>query len=136
MSKQTEQQDDKTPQTWDELKRLPLYESMPELIRPQELTVSQSVTFEVTRTRVFTRWDRFNDTRNKDVDEATILLGEIIEYADLFFQSIAKDKATWDEWLAGRDATTLFSILIRLVMFYADQLGKSNASKLPSESAE
>ena len=132
------------PETWDELKANPMFEDIPDMVEPQELTVSQSAVFSVTDTRIDQRriklvnlgvFDQTSD-REYDPEEASILLAEIVEYADGYFRQLAKKPKEWDTWLKGRDLFTLFLIFLNLTVFYRQALGKSDASKTRSTRAE
>lgn len=148
----TETTENKTPETWDELKSLPLFEELPDMVKPQELNVAQSAEFRVTWQRVSERQTRlfgtgvFDDetadkgkkkTKEKrDEDEAVVLMAEIAQYADMFYRDIAVDEKQWEEFTKGRTLEDLFVLLVSLTSFYALALGKSSGSKTRLTKAE
>lgn len=124
------------PQTWDELKAVDGYADLPDMVQANEFTPSQSILFSVASGRVTARWQKLIDMGafagdgKYDEEEAMMLMAEGVEYANSFFETIADDKKTYDEWVKGRTVGDLFGIFLVLVRFYGDQLGKSAASKL------
>lgn len=141
----TETTENKTPETWDELKSLPLFEELPDMVKPQELNVAQSAEFRVTWQRVSERQTKLFDTgvfddetadkgkkktkEKRDEDEAVVLMAEIAQYADMFYRDIAVDEKQWVEFTKGRTLEDLFVLLVSLTSFYALALGKSSGSK-------
>lgn len=152
MAENIETTENKTPETWDELKSLPLFEELPDMVKPQELNVAQSAEFRVTWQRVSERQTRlfgtgvFDDetadkgkkkTKEKrDEDEAVVLMAEIAQYADMFYRDIAVDEKQWEEFTKGRTLEDLFVLLVSLTSFYALALGKSSGSKTRLTKAE
>ena len=152
MAENIETTENKTPETWDELKSLPLFEELPDTVKPQELNVAQSAEFRVTWQRVSERQTRLFDTgvfddetadkgkkktkEKRDEDEAVVLMAEIAQYADMFYRDIAVDEKQWEEFTKGRTLEDLFVLLVSLTSFYALALGKSSASKTRLENAE
>lgn len=148
----TETIENKTPETWDELKSLPLFEELPDMVKPQELNVAQSAEFRVTWQRVSERQTRLFDTgvfddeaadkgkkktkEKRDEDEAVVLMAEIAQYADMFYRDIAVDEKQWEEFTKGRTLEDLFVLLVSLTSFYALALGKSSGSKTRLTKAE
>lgn len=148
----TETTENKTPETWDELKSLPLFEELPDMVKPQELNVAQSAEFRVTWQRVSERQTKLFDTgvfddetadkgkkktkEKRDEDEAVVLLAEIAQYADMFYRDIAVDEKQWVEFTKGRTLEDLFVLLVSLTSFYALALGKSSGSKTRLTKAE
>ena len=148
----TESTENKTPETWDELKSLPLFEELPDMVKPQELNVAQSAEFRVTWQRVSERQTRLFDTgvfddetadkgkkktkEKRDEDEAVVLMAEIAQYADMFYRDIAVDEKQWEEFTKGRTLEDLFVLLVSLTSFYALALGKSSGSKTRLTKAE
>lgn len=148
----TETTENKTPETWDELKSLPLFEELPDMVKPQELNVAQSAEFRVTWQRVNERQTRLFDTgvfddetadkgkkktkEKRDEDEAVVLMAEIAQYADMFYRDIAVDEKQWEEFTKGRTLEDLFVLLVSLTSFYALALGKSSGSKTRLTKAE
>ena len=148
----TETTENKTPETWDELKSLPLFEELPDMVKPQELNVAQSAEFRVTWQRVSERQTRLFDTgvfddetadkgkkktkEKRDEDEAVVLMAEIAQYADMFYRDIAMDEKQWEEFTKGRTLEDLFVLLVSLTSFYALALGKSSGSKTRLTKAE
>ncbi len=148
----TETTENKTPKTWDELKSLPLFEELPDMVKPQELNVAQSAEFRVTWQRVSERQTRLFDTgvfddetadkgkkktkEKRDEDEAVVLMAEIAQYADMFYRDIAVDEKQWEEFTKGRTLEDLFVLLVSLTSFYALALGKSSGSKMRLTKAE
>lgn len=148
----TETTENKTPETWDELKSLPLFEELPDMVKPQELNVAQSAEFRVTWQRVSERQTRLFDTgvfddetadkgkkktkEKRDEDEAVVLMAEIAQYADMFYRDIAVDEKQWEEFTKGRTLEDLFVLLASLTSFYALALGKSSGSKTRLTKAE
>lgn len=148
----TETTENKTPETWDELKSLPLFEELPDMVKPQELNVAQSAEFRVTWQRVSERQTRLFDTgvfddeaadkgkkktkEKRDEDEAVVLMAEIAQYADMFYRDIAVDEKQWVEFTKGRTLEDLFVLLMSLTSFYALALGKSSGSKTRLTKAE
>lgn len=148
----TETTENKTPETWDELKSLPLFEELPDMVKPQELNVAQSAEFRVTWQRVNERQTKLFDTgvfddetadkgkkktkEKRDEDEAVVLMAEIAQYADMFYRDIAVDEKQWEEFTKGRTLEDLFVLLVSLTSFYALALGKSSGSKTRLTKAE
>lgn len=148
----TETTENQTPETWDELKSLPLFEELPDMVKPQELNVAQSAEFRVTWQRVNERQTRLFDTgvfddetadkgkkktkEKRDEDEAVVLMAEIAQYADMFYRDIAVDEKQWEEFTKGRTLEDLFVLLVSLTSFYALALGKSSGSKTRLTKAE
>jgi len=148
----TETTENKTPETWDELKSLPLFEELPDMVKPQELNVAQSAEFRVTWQRVNERQTRLFDTgvfddetadkgkkktkEKRDEDEAVVLMAEIAQYADMFYRDIAVDEKQWEDFTKGRTLEDLFVLLVSLTSFYALALGKSSGSKTRLTKAE
>lgn len=148
----TETTENKTPETWDELKSLPLFEELPDMVKPQELNVAQSAEFRVTWQRVSERQTRLFDTgvfddetadkgkkktkEKRDEDEAVVLMAEIAQYSDMFYRDIAVDEKQWEEFTKGRTLEDLFVLLVSLTSFYALALGKSSGSKTRLTKAE
>lgn len=148
----TETTENKTPETWDELKSLPLFEELPDMVKPQELNVAQSAEFRVTWQRVNERQTRLFNTgifddetadkgkkktkEKRDEDEAVVLMAEIAQYADMFYRDIAVDEKQWEEFTKGRTLEDLFVLLVSLTSFYALALGKSSGSKTRLTKAE
>lgn len=148
----TETTENKTPETWDELKSLPLFEELPDMVKPQELNVAQSAEFRVTWQRVSERQTKLFDTgvfddetadkgkkktkEKRDEDEAVVLMAEIAQYADMFYRDIAVDEKQWVEFTKGRTLEDLFVLLVSLISFYALALGKSSGSKTRLTKAE
>ena len=148
----TETTENKTPETWDELKSLPLFEELPDMVKPQELNVAQSAGFRVTWQRVSERQTKLFDTgvfddetadkgkkktkEKRDEDEAVVLMAEIAQYADMFYRDIAVDEKQWVEFTKGRTLEDLFVLLVSLTSFYALALGKSSGSKTRLTKAE
>lgn len=133
------------PETWDELRADPLYETLPDLVPANEFTPSQSALFAVTDARLTERLEKLSKTGVFDADEsrrekadavqATLLLAEYVEYASGFYRELAKEKDAWDEWVKGRSVFDSYRVLLGLHRFYTDQLGKSSASKTRSANA-
>lgn len=152
MAENIETTENKTPETWDELKSLPLFEELPDMVKPQELNVAQSAEFRVTWQRVNERQTRLFDTgvfddetadkgkkktkEKRDEDEAVVLMAEIAQYADMFYRDIAVDEKQWEEFTKGRTLEDLFVLLVSLTSFYALALGKSSGSKTRLTKAE
>lgn len=152
MAENIETTENKTPETWDELKSLPLFEELPDMVKPQELNVAQSAEFRVTWQRVSERQTRLFDTgvfddetadkgkkktkEKRDEDEAVVLMAEIAQYADMFYRDIAVDEKQWVEFTKGRTLENLFVLLVSLTSFYALALGKSSGSKTRLTKAE
>lgn len=152
MAENIETTENKTPETWDELKSLPLFEELPDMVKPQELNVAQSAEFRVTWQRVSERQTRLFDTgvfddetadkgkkktkEKRDEDEAVVLMAEIAQYADMFYRDIAVDEKQWVEFTKGRTLEDLFVLLMSLTSFYALALGKSSGSKTRLTKAE
>lgn len=152
MAENIETTENKTPETWDELKSLPLFEELPDMVKPQELNVAQSAEFRVTWQRVSERQTRLFDTgvfddetadkgkkktkEKRDEDEAVVLMAEIAQYADMFYRDIAVDEKQWEEFTKGRTLEDLFVLLASLTSFYALALGKSSGSKTRLTKAE
>lgn len=152
MAENIETTENKTPETWDELKSLPLFEELPDMVKPQELNVAQSAEFRVTWQRVSERQTRLFDTgvfddetadkgkkktkEKRDEDEAIVLMAEIAQYADMFYRDIAVDEKQWEEFTKGRTLEDLFVLLVSLTSFYALALGKSSGSKTRLTKAE
>lgn len=152
MAENIETTENKTPETWDELKSLPLFEELPDMVKPQELNVAQSAEFRVTWQRVNERQTRLFDTgvfddetadkgkkktkEKRDEDEAVVLMAEIAQYADMFYRDIAVDEKQWEEFTKGRTLEDLFVLLVSLTSFYALALGKSSGSKTRLAKAE
>ena len=148
----TETTENKTPETWDELKSLPLFEELPDMVKPQELNVAQSAEFRVTWQRVSERQTKLFDTgvfddetadkgkkktkEKRDEDEAVVLMAEIAQYADMFYRDIAVDEKQWVEFTKGRTLEDLFVLLVSLTSFYALALGKTSGSKTRLTKAE
>ena len=146
----TETTENKTPETWDELKSLPLFEELPDMVKPQELNVAQSAEFRVTWQRVSERQTKLFDTgvfddetadkgkkKTKEKrDEDVVLMAEIAQYADMFYRDIAVDEKQWVEFTKGRTLEDLFVLLVSLTSFYALALGKSSGSKTRLTKAE
>ena len=148
----TETTENKTPETWDELKSLPLFEELPDMVKPQELNVAQAAEFRVTWQRVSERQTKLFDTgvfddetadkgkkktkEKRDEDEAVVLMAEIAQYADMFYRDIAVDEKQWVEFTKGRTLEDLFVLLVSLTSFYALALGKSSGSKTRLTKAE
>lgn len=134
------------PETWAELKREPWFRDVPQLAKPSKLTVSQSASFAVTQQRIVERDGKLRDMglfkpadqRGDawDEGEATVIVAELIEYANMFYRSIAKKPDEWDAWTEGRDLMNLYAVFTQLTVFYMNALGKSSDSKTPSTSAE
>ena len=152
MAENIETTENKTPETWDELKSLPLFEELPDMVKPQELNVAQSAEFRVTWQRVSERQTKLFDTgvfddetadkgkkktkEKRDEDEAVVLMAEIAQYADMFYRDIAVDEKQWVEFTKGRTLEDLFVLLVSLPSFYALALGKSSGSKTRLTKAE
>lgn len=152
MAENIETTENKTPETWDELKSLPLFEELPDMVKPQELNVAQSAEFRVTWQRVSERQTKLFDTgvfddetadkgkkktkEKRDEDEAVVLMAEIAQYADMFYRDIAVDEKQWEEFTKGRTLEDLFVLLVSLTSFYALALGKSSGSKTRLTKAE
>lgn len=152
MAENIETTENKTPETWDELKSLPLFEELPDMVKPQELNVAQSAEFRVTWQHVSERQTRLFDTgvfddetadkgkkktkEKRDEDEAVVLMAEIAQYADMFYRDIAVDEKQWVEFTKGRTLEDLFVLLVSLTSFYALALGKSSGSKTRLTKAE
>ena len=123
------------PATFDELKALPLMEGLPDLVRPQDMTVSQSLTFEVVRASAGEAVRKAQDSQG-DTVEATIGLAGMVSGINDMFRELSVSGDVWDEWVKGRDFANLFETLTTLVRFYADQLGKSSESRTRSVTVE
>lgn len=152
MAENIETTENKTPETWDELKSLPLFEELPDMVKPQELNVAQSAEFRVTWQRVSERQTKLFDTgvfddetadkgkkktkEKRDEDEAVVLMAEIAQYADMFYRDIAVDEKQWVEFTKGRTLEDLFVLLVSLTSFYALALGKTSGSKTRLTKAE
>ena len=152
MAENIETTENKTPETWDELNSLPLFEELPDMVKPQELNVAQSAEFRVTWQRVSERQTKLFDTgvfddetadkgkkktkEKRDEDEAVVLMAEIAQYADMFYRDIAVDEKQWVEFTKGRTLEDLFVLLVSLTSFYALALGKSSGSKTRLTKAE
>lgn len=126
------------PQTWEELEKQPLFTDLPDLTKPYELNVAQSALFEVTRTRINERLQQISrllDGKKPDETKTLTLVAELVQYSDLFYRELAKDKQAWERWTQGRTLDGLSEIFITLTRYYAEQLGKSNNSKTNATSA-
>ena len=131
------------PESLEELVKRAEFATMPDMTRPQDLTVSQSAMLAVTETRyrgrmkqleqlgAFTNLEQFEDTA-----ESTLLVAESVEYLDALFRSFAVNESEWETWTKGRSVFTLFTLYSVLFTFYLRTLGKSDASKLPSQKIE
>lgn len=132
--------DNTIPQSWDELKQAEGFDGIPDLKPATDFTASDSARFTVAATGLQKRIDSLrklgaNGKRQYDVEEASILMAEGIEYANRFVKSVAVSETAWDEWTKGRTATDLLNLLVTLLSFYADELGKSSESKTHSGTA-
>ena len=78
------------------------------------------------------------DTEREDVDraEANIRISEVVLLTDEFLKDLCVDGDAWNAWCRGCTGGTLFYRNLTLVRFYQVALGKSDASKTRSASAE
>ncbi|WP_249932857.1 hypothetical protein [Bifidobacterium moukalabense] len=136
------------PTTWDGLKAFDerLYD-MPDMVQAEDFTPAQTAMYTVTSGRLYERTNRLNELgwfdggesrkkRRNAESEIVLALAEYVEYADQWFESLAIDKDAYHEWVKGRVLIDLFAMYVTLDRFYTERLGKSNTSKMHSESAE
>lgn len=121
------------PQSWDELTKQAGMAGIPGLKKPESLTPSESALFEVTRSRVAERLDKLRESGafdgKADPVETSITLAELVEYADMFYRTLAADEESWDAWTAGRTVYDLTNVYTTLTGYYAQALGKSSESR-------
>lgn len=131
--------DTATPQTWDELTRQPGFATLPTLTLPQSFTIEQSATFEIARSRInrgmrhLSELGVFDQSKPLDddkTDDANITIAEIVNMANMFFQQLSADKDAWDAWTRGRSLGDSLELMLQLVYFYGEQLGKSSESRM------
>ena len=136
------------PTEWDGLREFDeRLHDLPDMVQAEDFTPTQTALYAVTTGRLFARIDQLRDLgffgdvdgkrKRKNADDDIILaLAEYVEYADRWFESLAVDKDAYREWVKGRELADLFAMFATLVRFYSERLGKSNASKTRSVSAE
>lgn len=136
------------PTEWDGLKEFDeRLHGLPDMVQAEDFTPAQTALYAVTTGRLFARIAQLRDLgffsdvdgkrKRKNADDDIILaLAEYVEYADRWFESLAVDKDAYCEWVKGRELGDLFAMFATLVRFYSERLGKSNASKTRSVSAE
>lgn len=126
------------PQTWEALvEQNPLLAGLPVLLPAEQFTFDVSARFEQARTRMYVAYN--DSTRNDDdatavdmVEERVVALRGMIA----FLKTITEEPDKVDEFTSGIDVNTLFLVLLVVVQFYADQLGKSVRSKTSSTSTK
>lgn len=136
------------PTEWDGLKEFDeRLHDLPDMVQAEDFTPAQTALYAVTDGRLMARIVQLRDLgffgdvdvkrKRKNADDDIILaLAEYVEYADRWFESLAVDKDAYREWVKGRELGDLFAMFATLVRFYSERLGKSNASKTRSVSAE
>lgn len=139
--KKTDEQ--KTPETFDELRALDGFHDLPDMLPAQEFDVTTSLTFGGVETRLTELMDGLQamgafDTERTDVDqtEANIRMSEIVLLTHGFLKGLCVDEDAWEAWCRGCTGGTLFYRNVTIVRFYQVALGKSDASKTRSANAE
>ena len=72
----------------------------------------------------------------KDPMDAALVIARVVSISNDFYKGLATDKKAYEKWATGRDGNVLFSAFLNLSMFYRIELGKSEASRKPTETAQ
>lgn len=106
-----------------------LLQSMPELTKPEEMTVAQTAAFEQTRLFVASAVENHirplaGKTDEKSMLEAQGASGQAAIELDRLFKSLAKDPDAYDRWSRGHSLADMVSALMTLMDWYVLELGK------------
>ncbi|MBT1161206.1 hypothetical protein [Bifidobacterium sp. SO1] len=134
VSKETETDENVFPDTFDGLAaRYPELSGVPAMTPAHEFTPAQSADFGVLDT-LYVSIIPGIDEQTDDV-QAALQIARLITVSDEFYAQIAKDKTAYEQWTRGRNGNVLFNAFTLLTMFYRNELGKSEASRTPTEPA-
>ena len=135
-----EDERNRTPETWDELKgSMPVLGNLPDMVQPHEFTVAQSGVFAITVTRVndimgsLKRMGWFDKNppaslKRKQTDVIR-LVSEANVTCDTLFSMLARDAGVYSEWTKGRETFTMFFAYVTVLRWMEGELGKSDSSK-------
>lgn len=106
-----------------------LLQSMPELTKPEEMTVAQTAAFEQSRLFVAAAVENHirplaGKTDEKSMLEAQGASGQAAIELDRCFKGLAKDPDAYDRWSRGHSLADMVSALMTLMDWYVLELGK------------
>ena len=107
----------------------------PEFIPAYEFSVALTCDFMVVDAVASESYAVFGKKSSNDVD-SSLAVARMIAACDSFFEKIAKDADAYHKWVTGRSPAALVQVFTLLHMFYSVALGKSEASRTPTENAE
>lgn len=107
----------------------------PEFISAYEFSVALTCDFMVVDAVASESFAVFGKKSSNDVD-SSLAVARMIAACDSFFEKIAKDADAYHKWVTGRSPAALVQVFTLLHMFYSVALGKSEASRTPTENAE
>lgn len=107
----------------------------PEFIPAYEFSVAQSCDFMVVDAVASESYAVFGKKSSDDVD-SSLAVARMIAACDSFFEKIANDADAYHKWVTGRSPAALVRVFTLLHMFYSVALGKSEASRTPTENAK
>lgn len=124
------------PDTWEELAAL--LPGLPQLTPPNRLDVTQSAMFAMLTARIDERTRTlrkhgFFDGKPDDTTGIVTAVAETVDYANLYYRTIADQPDTWDQWTQGHDLYDLYVMFLTLTGWYRTQLGKSKGFITPSK---
>lgn len=130
----TEEPTQKFPETFEQLvKEYPELNGLPKLVRACDFNAGQSADFTVLLTLLDTQMPNLD---GKDPMDAALVIARVVSISNDFYKGLATDKKAYEKWATGRDGNVLFSAFLNLSMFYRIELGKSEASRTPTETAQ
>lgn len=107
----------------------------PEFVSAHEFSVAQTCDFMVVDAVASESYAVFGKKSSNDVD-SSLAVARMVAAGDSFFEKIAKDVGVYRKWVTGRSPAALVRVFTLLHMFYSVALGKSEASRTPTENAE
>ena len=107
----------------------------PEFVPAHEFSVAQTCDFMVVDAVASESYAVFGKKSSNDVD-SSLAVARMVAAGDSFFEKIAKDVDVYRKWDTGRSPAALVRVFTLLHMFYSVALGKSEASRTPTENAE
>lgn len=123
------------PETFGQLvEEYPELKGLPELVPAYDFNAEQSADFTVLLTLLDTQMPGL-DAKDDPMD-AALLVARVVSISNDFYKGLAKDEKAYEQWATGRDGNVLFSAFLALSMFYSVELGKSEASRKPTETAQ
>ena len=132
--KDTETPKKEFPETFGQLvEEYPELKGLPELVPARDFNAEQSADFTVLLTLLDTQMPGL-DAKDDPMD-AALLVARVVSISNDFYKGLAKDEKAYEQWATGRDGNVLFSAFLALSMFYRVELGKSEASRTPTETA-